>query len=81
MRVVDNLREDLIKVKENQKNLNENIAKVIGFVKRIELHMGSATEDVSELDDLDLSAVEDKAAGAHQQSKTPANNAAAAAAP
>jgi hypothetical protein len=47
MRVVDTLREELVSVKENQKNLNENIAKVIGFVKRIELHIGTATEENS----------------------------------
>jgi len=47
MRVVDTLREELVGVKENQKNLNENIAKVIGFVKRIELHIGTATEENS----------------------------------
>jgi hypothetical protein len=41
MRVVDTLREELVNVKENQKTLNENIAKVIGFVKRIELHIGN----------------------------------------
>jgi|LauGreDrversion4_2_1035121.scaffolds.fasta_scaffold921688_2 hypothetical protein len=47
MRVVDTLREELVSVKENQKTLNENIAKVIGFVKRIELHIGNATEENS----------------------------------
>ena len=47
MRVVDTLREELVNVKENQKTLNENIAKVIGFVKRIELHIGNQTEENS----------------------------------
>ena len=47
MRIIDSLREELVEVKSNQKYLNENIAKVIGFVKRIELHLGSNTEDNS----------------------------------
>ncbi len=47
LRVVDTLREELVEVKSNQKLLNENIAKVIGFVKRIELHLGSNTEENS----------------------------------
>ena len=51
MRVVDTLREELVSVKENQKNLNENIAKVIGFVKRIELHIGTATEENSQIEE------------------------------
>lgn len=41
MKVVDTLREELVSVKENQRTLNENVAKVIGFVKRIELHIGN----------------------------------------
>lgn len=51
MRVVDTLREELVSVKENQKNLNENIAKVIAFVKRIELHIGDATEENSQIEE------------------------------
>ena len=51
MRVVDTLREELVSVKENQKNLNENIAKVIAFVKRIELHIGAATEENSQIEE------------------------------
>lgn len=53
MRVVDTLRDELVFVKENQKTLNENIAKVIGFVKRIELHIGAATEGNSQMDNDD----------------------------
>ena len=50
MRVVDGLREELVVVKANQRFLNENVAKVIGFVKRIELHLGTNTEEDSLMD-------------------------------
>lgn len=59
MRVVDTLREELVSVKDNQKTLNENIAKVIGFVKRIELHIGSATEENSLMDEGTISQEEE----------------------
>ncbi len=37
MRLIDNLREDVNGVKEEQQGMTESIEKVINFVKRIEL--------------------------------------------
>ena len=65
MRVVDSLRDELVSVKGNQKTLNENIAKVIGFVKRIELHIGNPTEESSLMDEGNSSQEEEEEGGAN----------------
>ena len=65
MRVVDSLRDELVSVKGNQKTLNENIAKVIGFVKRIELHIGNPTEESSLMDEGNSSQEDEEEGGAN----------------
>ncbi len=45
MKLIDSLRSEIEATKENQSKLNVAIAKVIGFIKRIELHAEDAAED------------------------------------
>ena len=47
MRLIDNLREDIEIMKANQLKLNQAIAKVIAFVKRIELHITEEGDEVT----------------------------------
>ena len=75
MRVVDSLRDELVSVKGNQKTLNENIAKVIGFVKRIELHIGNPTEESSLMDEGNSSQEEEEEGGAnHDENSVSSSN-------
>jgi hypothetical protein len=75
MRVVDSLRDELVSVKGNQKTLNENIAKVIGFVKRIELHIGNPTEESSLMDEGNSSQEEEEGGVAnHDENSVSSSN-------
>ena len=47
MRLIDTLRDEIETMKTNQLNLNQAIAKVIAFVKRIELHITEEADEIT----------------------------------
>lgn len=45
MKLIDSLRSEIESTRENQSHLNVSIAKIIGFIKRIELHAEGGEEE------------------------------------